>query len=586
GFYTHAFPLADLQSLEDGSDLELEFKAGFGGTQVESEAVTFALRTYKIKAYENIVPTLDSVKGSPSGVEIPNAKFTVETAVTLSGVAAKGQQIEVFDGSNPKGKATADPATGIWVLPVTGLSVAAHSFKAKALYGAGAESAARTLTVTAATAPTLTSVKGSPSGVEIPNAKFTVETAVTLSGVAAKGQQIEVFDGSNSKGKATADPATGIWVLPVTGLSVAAHSFKAKALYGAGAESAARTLTVTAATAPTLTSVKGSPSGVEIPNAKFTVETAVTLSGVAAKDQQIEVFDGSNPKGKATADPATGIWVLPVTGLSVAAHSFKAKALYGAGAESAARTLTVTAATAPTLTSVKGSPSGGEIPNRGFTVETAVTLSGVAAKDQQIEVFVGSNPKGKATADPATGIWVLPVTGLSVAEHSIYAKGLYGPGDSTGKREFTVLPKSFTEGFEKYPAQVISTLETTYMTITSQRVYEGYVSIINSGNAHLYSVSKHNNIASATLTLKVPCSRIEFTYSVHRGENSDAAFTATFYGNGPTPLKILRIPANSPTNPTSVIVIEPNIRRIELSHLTGGAGNFITIDNMKFTAQT
>ena len=55
GFYTHAFPLADLQSLEDGSDLELEFKAGFGGTQVENEAVTFALRTYKIKAYEAMV---------------------------------------------------------------------------------------------------------------------------------------------------------------------------------------------------------------------------------------------------------------------------------------------------------------------------------------------------------------------------------------------------------------------------------------------------------------------------------------------------------------------------------------------------
>ncbi|WP_454566119.1 hypothetical protein, partial [Pseudomonas sp. AIG] len=91
GFYTHTFPLPDLQSLEDGRDLELEFKAGFGGTQVETEAVTFALRTYRIKAYENVVPTLDSVKGSPSGDEIAQGGSTVETAVTLSGVAAKGQ---------------------------------------------------------------------------------------------------------------------------------------------------------------------------------------------------------------------------------------------------------------------------------------------------------------------------------------------------------------------------------------------------------------------------------------------------------------------------------------------------------------
>jgi hypothetical protein len=42
-----------LQSLEDGSDLELKFKAGFGGSQVETEAVTFALRTYRIKAYKD-----------------------------------------------------------------------------------------------------------------------------------------------------------------------------------------------------------------------------------------------------------------------------------------------------------------------------------------------------------------------------------------------------------------------------------------------------------------------------------------------------------------------------------------------------
>jgi hypothetical protein len=220
--------------------------------------------------------------------------------------------------------------------------VAAHSFTAKALYGSGATSAARTLTVTAATAPTLTSVKGSPSDVEIPQGGVKVETAVTLSGVAAKGQKVEIFYGAVSKGPATADPTTGVWTLLISALTLAAHSFTAKALYGSGATSAARTLTVTAATAPTLTSVKGSPSGVEIPQNDTTVETAVTLSGVAAKGQQVEIFDGATSKGKATADPTTGKWERLVTGLIAAAHSFKAKALYAPGAESTPpRTLTV-----------------------------------------------------------------------------------------------------------------------------------------------------------------------------------------------------------------------------------------------------
>ncbi|MFJ4589886.1 hypothetical protein ACIP1Z_21690, partial [Pseudomonas moraviensis] len=119
GFYAHnGFPLADLQSLEDGRDLELEFKAGFGGSQVETEAVTFALRTYRIKAYENVVPTLGSVKGSPSGDEIPHSGLTVETAVTLSGVAAKGQKVEIFDGTVSKDQATAHATTGVWTLLV------------------------------------------------------------------------------------------------------------------------------------------------------------------------------------------------------------------------------------------------------------------------------------------------------------------------------------------------------------------------------------------------------------------------------------------------------------------------------------
>ncbi|GLH37187.1 hypothetical protein [Pseudomonas moraviensis] len=148
GFYDNdGFPLADLQSLEDGRDLELEFKAGFGGSQVETEAVTFALRTYRIKAYENVVPTLDSVKGSPSGDEIPHGGLTMETTVTLRGVAAKGQKVEIFDGTVSEGQARAHATTGDWTLRVSALAVAAHSFTVKALYGSGAVSAARTLTV-------------------------------------------------------------------------------------------------------------------------------------------------------------------------------------------------------------------------------------------------------------------------------------------------------------------------------------------------------------------------------------------------------------------------------------------------------
>ncbi|PKA72685.1 hypothetical protein ATI02_5764 [Pseudomonas baetica] len=238
-------PVAELAKLMHGSKLELEFKVSIGGSANENEAVTFPVRTYTVKAVADVTPTITSVKGSASGVEIPNGGFTVETAVTLSGGAAKGQKVEVFDGATSKGPATANATTGIWALLVSGLTVAAHSFKAKALYGTGGESAVRTLTVTEETVPTLTSVRGSPSGSEIPQNGTTFETAVTLSGAAAKGQKVEIFDGTGSKGIADVN-GSGVWTRPVTGLAVTSHSFTAKALYGTGAESKPpRALTVT-----------------------------------------------------------------------------------------------------------------------------------------------------------------------------------------------------------------------------------------------------------------------------------------------------------------------------------------------------
>jgi hypothetical protein len=147
-----------------------------------------------------------------------------------------------------------------------------------------------------------------------------------------------------SHGQPNADPTTGIWTLLVTGLSVAAHSFTAKALYGDGQVSTpARTLTVTAVVAPTITRAADS-KGVEIRQAGFTVDTAVTLTGTASKDQTVRILDGTTIKGEATAHPTSGIWTHSMIGLSVTDHSFTAKALYGDGQVSTpARTLTVTA---------------------------------------------------------------------------------------------------------------------------------------------------------------------------------------------------------------------------------------------------
>jgi YVTN family beta-propeller protein len=271
GFFAHnGFPLADLQSLEDGSDLELEFKAGFGGSQVETDAVTFALRTYRIRAYENVVPTLGSVKGSPSGDDIPHGGPTVETAVTLSGTGTPYSKIDLvnYGAPMPNTEIEVNPR-GEWTFQLTGL-VAGTTYNLRAKRKDGPVSNARNMVVVALVDPTLTSVKGSPSGDEIPQGQNTMETTVVLSGVAAKGQKVEIFDDEESKDQATAHTTSGAWALTVTGLTVGGHCFKARALYAPGAESAARTLTVS-------TKQYGAPGFI---NAPYTIAPAGQLKTI------------------------------------------------------------------------------------------------------------------------------------------------------------------------------------------------------------------------------------------------------------------------------------------------------------------
>ncbi|MFJ2465169.1 hypothetical protein ACIOU6_13845, partial [Pseudomonas sp. NPDC087615] len=312
------------------------------------------------------------------------------------------------------------------------------------------------------------------------------------------------------------DQATGIWTLTVTGLSVAAHSFTAKALYGSGATSAARMLTVTTATVPTITSVKGSPSGVEIPDNGTTVETAVILTGSAAKGQKVEVLDGTTSKGQPDTDQATGIWTLTVTGLSVAAHSFTAKALYGSGATSAARMLTVTAATVPTLVNVLDE-NDKEVPEGTSTVSTTLKLKGKASKGQTVEIFDGNGAsavsKGSAPAHATTGDWEKTIT-VPEGGRRLYAKALYAVSPVySNVRNLTVM-SIVTEDFEsltdgKYGDGHVFTLP--HLSIT---VLEGPVTVRSSSTVFPHIKGRHVHLRpsrkSARFDLNTAWKKIEF----------------------------------------------------------------------------
>ncbi|WP_434768862.1 Ig-like domain-containing protein [Pseudomonas triticicola] len=227
GKYEQTVPYSYLKDLGHDSDLEIHFKAALTLSQVEADAIDGPVKRYRVKAVEDVAPTIDSVQDS-KGQPITNGGITVDTAVTLSGVAAKGQKVEVFDGVTLKGSDTADATSGAWSVSVTGLGAGSHSVTAKAN---GQTSAAWALTVTDATVPTITSVKDS-KGQDIANDGITVDMTVILSGVAAKGQQVEIFDAAASKGYASVNGNTGDWTHKVANLAPGDHSYTTKGIYG------------------------------------------------------------------------------------------------------------------------------------------------------------------------------------------------------------------------------------------------------------------------------------------------------------------------------------------------------------------
>jgi hypothetical protein len=211
----------------------------------------------------------------------------------------------------------------------------------------------------------------------------------------------------------------------------------AKSLYhSSNVYSNVRTLTVIAVIVPTLTNVQDA-SGKEIPNAGTTTSTTLKLVGAASKGKEVEIYDGSGPsavpKGKATADAMTGVWERTIT-VAAGAHRLYAKSLYHSGnVYSNVRTLTVEAAIAPTIDSVKG--DGVEVPDNTDTKSTSVSLQGTVTSGRQVQIYDGTTPKHTVTAVGTTWNTTLATP---VGSYSITAKEV-STGQVSNTRSFRVI---------------------------------------------------------------------------------------------------------------------------------------------------
>jgi hypothetical protein len=234
--YTYQVPYDLLKDLANDSKLELHFKAALTLSRVEEEAILAPVKTYTIKACETIVPTLDSVKGSPSEDDIPHGSPTVETAVTLGGTATPNTKIYLANNGvlMPNTEIQVDPK-GEWTFQLKGL-VAGTTYKLRARRKDGAISDARDVVVVELIDPTLDHVLDD-KGMEVPDSEATFTTKLKLKGKASLGQKIEIFDGdwpdAESKGIAAAHEITGLWDIDIN-VTEGTRRLYAESLYHSG----------------------------------------------------------------------------------------------------------------------------------------------------------------------------------------------------------------------------------------------------------------------------------------------------------------------------------------------------------------
>ena len=281
-------------------------------------------------------PTITSFSND-SGVA--NDHLTNDNTLTLKGTGAAGSTITVLDGTKQVGTATAD-ASGNWSITTAVLVDGAHSFTAKATTSGGTSGASTALAVSidtvAPSAPTL-AASTSDSSTTAGLAKLAAGSAtnvdiVDLTGTAEANSTIKVFDGATQIGTTTSN-GNGVWTYTTDSLASGGHSFTAKAMDAAGNTGAASPAAVVSVTgpvvdpsAPTISSFS-KDSGVA--GDHITNDNTLTLTGTAAANSLVKVFDGSNQVGTATAG-SSGAWSLTTTALTDGAHSLTATATTGA----------------------------------------------------------------------------------------------------------------------------------------------------------------------------------------------------------------------------------------------------------------
>lgn len=382
-------------------------------------------------AVDTVAPDAPSVSSFSPDSNVAGDGITNANQITLSGAAAAGGMVNIYDGGTLIGTAVAN-SSGIWSYATAALADGTHAFTGKAIDTAGNLSVASSaLKVTIDTlAPNKPGFSAFASDGHLVASGATNANQLTLKGGAAANSTIKIYDGTSQIGTATAD-SSGVWSFSTSTLTDGSHAITAKAMDTAGNLSSASTalsLTVdtVAPDAPTVSSF--SPDS-NVAGDGITSANQITLSGATAIGGTVKVYDGGTLIGTAVAN-SSGLWSYTTAALADGTHAFTSKAVDTAGNISAASSaLKVTVDTvAPNKPGFSAFASDGHLVTSGATNASQLTLKGGAAASSTIKIYDGTTQIGTTTSD-SSGVWSFTTATFTDGSHSITAKAMDTAGN-------------------------------------------------------------------------------------------------------------------------------------------------------------
>ena len=337
------------------------------------------------------------------------ASFTAPAAFALSATASDSDgtvaKVEFYEGAAKLGEDTIAP----FALNLTGIAAGNHTYKARAIdnQGTSAESAAVTITVTAANLPPTVTLSAPLNG-----AYFIAPKVITLTASAADSDgsvaKVEFYQGATKLGEDVTTP----YQFTTGSLFVGTYVFSARAIDNLGASTTSGSAAVTIV-APNLAPAVSVTSPVN--GASFNAPAGFLLTASASDPDgsiaKVDFYQDGTKLGQDIMPP----FEFPVNGLAAGTYQFLARATDNAGlaADSVAVTVAVVTPNVPPMVALTA-PAGGASFTAPATIPLAATASDSDGMVAKVEFFNGTTKLGEKTAAPFQFAWASVAPGTYV----------------------------------------------------------------------------------------------------------------------------------------------------------------------------